>query len=307
MKKFCSICMVILAFLWICPMAVSANAPAPGPSYEFFLENVPEGTVYVDLLIYLPETDARYSPLEKGNLPEGFAEDAPIVMYCEGDFRSYTFHYRNARSEILMSKQGMVCFFANSSVMYDGDWGLADDHQQDVEKRGKIRLAMLDGEGNILQVSGALSLEPSGILSYSLNRFFYDGAKDQLKVESQSNFGLIAVFVIFGILGILASSGVEWLVARWFRQIQAHARFVFLVNVVSQFLMRLAQIFLLWFIAICSSSMEYWFVVLFLEIPVYIGEFLIYRRKMPEVSWKRCLAFTVCANTASLLLGLLML
>ena len=50
---------------------------------------------------------------------------------------------------------------------------------------------------------------------------------------------------------------------------------------------------------------RYMIAVAMLEILVYLGEFLVYRKRMGDVSLNRCIAYTLCANTASLMAGLL--
>ena len=94
----------------------------------------------------------------------------------------------------------------------------------------------------------------------------------------------------------------EWLVSLAFCLDRRNTRLVIWTNVISQILMWLAYILLLGFF-----RLEYiWFVVI-LEVLIYAGEFLFYWKKMHGVSWIKCLIYTVAANTASLLVGLLIL
>ena len=65
--------------LFSCPTIAFANSPPPEPWYTFLLTNLPEGTVYVDLLIRLKDTDPMYVDLVTENVPETFAEDADIL------------------------------------------------------------------------------------------------------------------------------------------------------------------------------------------------------------------------------------
>jgi hypothetical protein len=43
---------------------------------------------------------------------------------------------------------------------------------------------------------------------------------------------------------------------------------------------------------------------LVLEVAVYIGEGIVYCLRFKDTSWKKAVAYTVVANTASLVLGL---
>ena len=309
MKKHCRIWSLMLVLVLLCtllPVQASANGPAPAPWYTFYVTNIPEETVYVELLIRLSEKDSCYRSLNSNNLPEGIAEGSPIVTYCEDGFRSYTFHYRDARAQIRLTEEGTVTFFADGAQIYTSD-SVAVGHLEDIEGRGKVRLAMLDAQGNILQVSRSLSIRPSGLFFYSMGIFYYDGAQDSLTVESYSSAWMIILFLIVSAGGLLLTCAIEWLVALCFADIKKYAQLVFQTNFVSQLIMRCAQIVLLWVLGSLGASLPYYGIMLLLEIPVYFCEFLFYSTRMQEVSRRRCLCYTLCANTASMMVGLLFL
>lgn len=308
--KRISVIFLIAALLLtaVLPLRASANSPASAPWYTFELRNAPEGTVYMDLLIDLEETDAHYSQLAEENVPKDFTENAEIITYCEDGFRSYTFHYRGARSKIRLDYNNEVTFFIDSTNVYDEEaYTNAERHQEDIESRGKIRLAMLDAQGNILHVSGTLSIIPSGLFSYSLGYFSYDASADTLDIDSESNLMSVLIFLIIGIGGMVTTCVTEWLVALAFAGIKEYSRQIVITNIVSQLIMRIGQMLLLKLMFVFEIILVYLGMVLILEILVYLGEFLLYRRLIKGVSWKRCLAYTVCANTASLLAGFLLL
>ena len=94
----------------------------------------------------------------------------------------------------------------------------------------------------------------------------------------------------------------EWLVSLLFQLNRRNSRLVLWTNVISQILMWLAYILLCGFL-----RLEHIWAVVILEVLVYAGEFFVYWRKMHEVSWIKCLLYTGAANTASLLVGLLIL
>ena len=303
--------LLVLVMIMPCiPVEASANSPASAPWYTFELLNAPAGTVYMDLLISLDDTDACYCPLVEENIPEGFTEDAEIITYREDGFCSYTFHYDGARSKIRLNKDNEATYFIDSTNIYIYDeeaYTNAQLHQDDIERRGKIRLAMLDAQGRILQVSGTLSIVPSGLFSYSLGYFTYDASADWLEMNTGSNFMAILLFVLIGIGGIVTTCVTEWLVALFFDGIKKYARQIIYTNIASQIIMRLGQMLLLKAMYLWEFSPGYLIMVAVLEILVYFCEFLFFRKLMKPVSWKRCLTYTVCANTASLLAGFLLL
>ena len=132
----------------------------------------------------------------------------------------------------------------------------------------------------------------------------YANAPPSVETEGATQIGFLAVLIflvrIFG--GILLTYFCELLVSFGFWLDRRNDRLVLWTNLVSQILMWLAYILL------CGLfRLEHIWVVVILEVLVYAGEFLVYWRKMHEVSWIKCLLYTVVANTASLLFGLLIL
>ena len=116
-----------------------------------------------------------------------------------------------------------------------------------------------------------------------------------------TGFGVLLLGFIV-LCGIVITCFCEWLVSLLFRLDHRNSRLILWTNVVSQILMWLAYILL------CGLfRLEHIWVVVILEVLVYAGEFLVYWRKMHEVSWIKCLLYTGAANTASLLVGLLIL
>jgi hypothetical protein len=257
--------------------------------------------VYVDLLILLTDTDPMYVDLVAENVPETFAADADIFAYCKNGYRSYTFHYRGARSVIRLDEQNTVDFFADSALIYEFS---STGHEQDIAKRGRICLAMLDREGNILQVSAPQSLRPKRLFAASTGMFRYDAAADQMTVDSRSNFLMELVFLLISGAGVFLTCSVETFVALFFDSCRKYRRLILLTNLISQVAMRILQILILWLLLLRELSLpNYWFMLL-LELPVFICEYLVYRKHMQGVSRKECLLYTVCANTASAVLGL---
>lgn len=295
MKRLFSALLIVVLLVILLSVSVAANSPAPAPYYVFSVKNLPAGTAYVDMLIPLPSSDEHYVPLVKENLPEGFTEQSEIVTYSEGEYRSYTFHYNGAESAICLNGGETVRFFTKETVSYDYT---LTEHLNDVEMRGKIRLAMLDEDGNILKVSGILSLKPKGLFKNSLNTFDYDAAADILDVDSHSYAPMMILLGIVIAAGIAATCLIEWAVSKCFFRTRPYGKLVVITNVITQVVMWLL-ILLLW-------NVLHWnvlYATILLEILVYVTEFLIYRRKMRAADWKMCLLYTVLANTASVILG----
>ena len=285
--------------LLILPISVSANGPAPDPWYQFQLSNLPEGTVYVDLLIYLPESDPMYEKLVSANLTEEISEESEIIVYCEGDYRSYTFHYRNALSAIRVDRNSEVYFFTDYTAGKQGVT-VRYDHADEIFSRGEIRLVMLDAEGNILKISPLLSLEPREFLSYLVGSFIYDAKTDELTVfTGGAGTGWIIYFALC-LLGLLLTCVIESLIACTFGLYKQYGNLIKWTNVISQLTMHILYITLYRYV-----FWKYTYATILLEILVYVGEFLFYRWEMQDISAGKCLTYTAVANTVSLISGLL--
>ena len=298
-KRSVSMILIMIALLCLLPLSVSANSAPPIPWYLFDFTNLPEGTKYVDLLIRLPEDDIHYIPLVSENLPEGFSEDAPIVTYRQENFCSYTFHYAGAKSMIEINAENTVYFFTDTLEEYsDEEYRSAEEHQQDIYDRGKIRLAMLDESGNILKVSQTFSIKPQFIFDYLYNTFHYDGNKDTLIRDTRLNSLGMLIFVILSILGVVLTCFLEGMIGLGFGLRKQYRKLVLCTNILSQVLMRILHILLYGWVFV-----HYVWTVVILEILVYTGEFIFYCRKMKDVTASRVFWFTVTANTVSLLVS----
>lgn len=299
-RCFCAIFCAILLSVSLLPVIASANGVVPAPWYTVELSDLPEGTAYVDLLIPLEESDPKYAPGNYSLLPDGVSTEAEILTYCEGGYRSYTFHYENAQSQIV--PQAIWGNERLTVTFFETDMSVPDSYQhlEDVERRKTVRLALLDKEGGILKVSEICDLQ-EGLFSYSLNSLRYDGQTNVLEMKTQISPFLIIGFLLLSIAGIFVTCVVERLVAWPFGLGKAYGGTIIATNILSQIGMRLASVLLYgWLIK------DYLLIVTLLEIPVYVGEFLYYGKKMQDVSRKKVFSYVLAANTASLAIGWLL-
>ena len=292
--------LLICALVWASP--VSANTVPPPPSIWFFLPNLPEGTVYVDLLIRLPEQDPYYVDTIRENIPGSFAQDAEILTWCEDDYRSYTFHYRDALSVFRVNANSSVRFFEGMIVDEVEHQVYRYDHADEILSRGKVRLAMLDAEGNILEITPLMELRPRGLFAYPSNIYHYDARSRNLKTQDQvfelSVIGYIG-YMIRCVLCMVLTCFLELCVALPFKLVDRYGGLIGKTNVISQFLMHTSYLLLYRWV-----FWQYFYATLLLEILVFVGEYLYYRRTMEGVSRIRCMAYTVAANASSLVIGL---
>ncbi len=299
-KRMSVLLLAVVLLLCILPLPASANSPGACPWYEIELSNLPEGTANVDLLIKLKKTDKKYVDLVEENLPETFDENAQIITYCDGNYRSYTFHYKDALSEIGVGKTNVKFFAIGARV--ESNENVRYDHADEIYQRGEIKLAMLDADGNILKVSPPLSLGQETFMFVPTGGFTYDGRTDEFTATGfVSSFGWI-MYIALAALSLVLTCWVEKLIASPFGLKERYRKLIGRTNIVSQVLMHLGYV-----VFYSVIFWKYTYATLFLEICVYAGEFFFYSWRMKDVSRRKCLAYTLTANTASLVLGLLIL
>lgn len=295
-RRFLSLLLITILTFSVIPLSVSANSPPPSPWYDITVANLPEGTVYVDLLIPLPKSDPMYTELVETNLPEGFPVHAEIIGYAEDDFRSYTFHYRDALSMMVPREKNVISFFGEDVDLPEST--LRSGHKEDVEDRGEIRLAMLDAQGNIIKVSPTLPLQSKEFGAQTMGNFSYDALTDRWEIDTKVNFSGMVLYFALSCIGVVLTCVIEWAIATIFFFDSKTSRLVLPVNLVSQVVMRVGFVLLYGLI-----FHKFAYAVIVLEILVYTGEYFWYRSAMKDISGKKVLLFTVVANTVTLILG----
>lgn len=119
---------------------------------------------------------------------------------------------------------------------------------------------------------------------------------------------IVIVLLLISVFGTLFTMLVEWMLCKPFGIGNEYRRLVLGTNLVTQLLLRFLQLFT-FALAPEGMSLFAWSAVYLaiLEFLVYLAEFLVYIRKMRDISWIKCLLYTVSANTVSLLGGLILL
>lgn len=283
MKKFRKITVLVIMLMMalVLPFSVYANGPVPNPELNFYLRNLPEGTAYVDLAVCAPETEITELAQD---LPEGLAGDCALIRGQYGECVSYSFRVRGAQSNIVPDENDCVTFA----------------HAGSIPQWGTVRLVMANSSGEVIKVSEAFDIVPKGLFDYSLNHFEYDAAADSLQMDTEFSGVAVLLYLVISGAGLVLTCGVEWCVGKIFKLTEWFGRLILLTNVVSQLLMRIL------FVVLYPVIPHYALLMLLLEVLVYAGEFVVYRMKMYYINTKKCLFYVFAANTASLLLGLLL-
>ena len=288
MKRITTVLLTLLLLSAFLVLPVSANGPAPYPTFTVYLTNYPPEARYMDVLVRLSPEDADYTD-NRDNFPNDTWASSQIFSYEEDGYMSYTFHYRGAQCYIRISKSGRVEFFANS--------------EEKLQRFQSIKIAVLDEQGNILQISEPFDPDPSALMAMNLGYANYDYEADTVEVPNHSNVELslmvLGIYILLAILGVAVTVFVEWLIAHCFTPLILYLKVVLLTNLVTQLTMRILFVLLYSFL-----WQNYWFWTLLLEVAVYTAEYFTYRKYILTAPKKTILTYVIVANTVTLLLGI---
>lgn len=282
----------ILASSFVLP--VFANAPMPADHLTVVLSNLPDDAVYVDLLVKINQDDPNFVDFQSNNYSDSVSKSSEIVSYSEGGFYSFTFHYKNSKSNIkIESYYDNLDYvdFCNGLEYQDylTQYESLRNHYRDV------KVALLDKEFNIIVVSEAIQLPKEN------NAFVFDGEicfdfnTNSLDFDTRINPYFVVFGGFFSILVMLMSIGTETLISLLFGFRGRQTLTILIVNICSQIIMRLLYLVL---------PFTYLIETIILEVCVYTAEFFIYKKYFKGTSVIKLVGYTLTANTLSLLLGI---
>ncbi|MCL2817192.1 MAG: hypothetical protein FWD39_02245 [Clostridiales bacterium] len=302
-KRITRIVTLAIITLFLCmlmPLTAQANSSAPANSIYLAITNKPEAAVHADILIKIGPGDAEYVDFNSANGEKfGIAADSQIAMYNEDGYMSFTFHYLDSASEMMLKTIGGIdgniiyYFSARHADVY------ADNTQFDnlLANYHVLKIALLDEHGNILCVSGKADINPQN-RGYFVGRIDYNADNGRIHVYYSGNGLVILLYIFFlgfAILRMAFSIAVETLVAIPFK-IRPLWKIIS-VNAVTQIILIIFMAF---------SKLPYIQTLIIIEVFVYLAEFGAYTLLFKNIPKLKLLLYTVVANTASLLLGLLL-
>ncbi len=283
---------VILAFSLSC--SVFANAPAPEDHLTVYLSALPSDAVYADLLVRMDPSDSNYVSDQQTSWD--VPPSAEILSYSEDGYYSFTFHYRDAKSNIIAERYNDT-YHTVTFCKGTEEEGFLTQYEKLCMSYGDVKIAVLDENFDLITVSPSFVLPEDDTPRFFYGDVYFEIAASRVDVPTGFNayYTLIGGFVSMQVL--FFSVLLEMLVAFFFRLRGKKLLEVFLVNLGTQFAMRL-----LYF----ALPFSYWIETAVLEILVYSGEFLIYKKRWCEIGTGKIVMYTIVANTISLLLGVLL-
>ncbi len=296
LKKIFTLLIFVCVFGCFSTFSVSANAPMPADHLSIYISNLPEGAVYADLLIKIPKDDSNYIDFQSSAYGDDKSLVKEIANYSKDGYRSFTLHYRNAKSNIKIehayNENYMVEFCCGSEYRE-----YLTQYEDLLNNYRNFKIALLDKDYKIISVSDSAKL-PKDIPSISFyGDVEYDALENKIEVDSMVN----PYFVFFGsflsIIVMIISIVTEFLVALIFRFKGKQLLNIFIVNACSQLIMRTLYLVL---------PFPYLIKTVIFEVIVYTAEFIIYKKRFADVKVSKILAYTIVANTFSLLFGIIL-
>lgn len=288
---------ILFGLLVLCsllnPMYALANGPKPASNITLYIEDRKEGAAYVDILIKLDENHPHYTEANEDIIKQyEWDLERPIVSYNKNGYISYSIHYKGASSQMeLKEGQSYYQFAYENPTDFDYIFG----------KSRKIQIALLDYEGNILQISSPCTLN-STINSYLYGSVNYDAYSNKvIDVDRRENPFLVLIPFIYIMVWIIPLSITlisEGLIAKLMKFDKISIMII--LNIVSNFFLYLFMSYLQ------MLYVPYVTTLIIGEILVYGFEFVILRFGMYKtMQRKRILLYVVLANSISLVLTLI--
>ncbi|HOP11544.1 MAG TPA: hypothetical protein PK629_08635 [Oscillospiraceae bacterium] len=272
----------VIFLLCITAIPVSAATP-PSIPYNYFsciIQNAPDDTVYIDILIKLTPQDKEYSSFN--NRETTISANSEIALYNKDGYMSLFFHYNNIEAAGMEISKSWFYFNNSDLSIY--------------MISPTIKAVLLDKDGNILQISEAISTTPrKSEFAYKLT---YDAAENNITIEFEHYTKHPFAFLYLSIfLRIVLAAGIETLIAIPFKLRPIWK--ISVVNIITQFI----YIIILF---IGFRSLLILTALILGEILFYVSEFFAYRFLYKSSPKSEIVIFTIAANTATLFIFILM-
>ena len=289
---FIVVIVTILASSFVLP--VFANAPMPADHLTVVLSNLPDDAVYVDLLVKINQDDPNFVDFQSNNYSDSVSKSSEIVSYSDGSFYSFTFHYKNSKSNIKIEHYYDDLYYVDfcNGLNYQDyltQYESLRNHYRDV------KVALLDKDFNIIVVSESIQLPKENNAFVFDGKICFDFNTNSLDFDTRINPYFVVFGGFFSILIMLMSIGTETVISLLFGFRGRQTLTILIVNICSQIIMRLLYLVL---------PFTYLIETIILEVCVYTAEFFIYKKYFKGTSVIKLVGYTLTANTLSLLLGI---
>ena len=294
LKKLFFVFIIVYILVFSSALPVFANAPMPADHLKVVLSNLPDDAVYVDLLVKINQDDPNFVDFQSNNYSDSVSKASEIVSYSDGSFYSFTFHYKNSKSNIKIEHYYDDLYYVDfcNGLNYQDyltQYESLRNHYRDV------KVALLDKDFNIIVVSESIQLPKENNAFVFDGEIYFDFNTNSLDFDTRINPYFVVFGGFFSILIMLMSIGTETVISLLFGFRGRQTLTILIVNICSQIIMRLLYLVL---------PFTYLIETIVLEVCVYTAEFLIYKKYFKNISTIKIAGYTITANTLSLLLGI---
>ena len=310
--------MVLIVFMPLVATPVAASSPPTPSNMRILIKNPPRVAVFADILIRINERDLNFTAVNEYNLALfGLNAQSEIVGFNDNGFRSFTFHYRDATSDIRLGEPIQGRLYENSLAVRFG-YGEREEFRTQfrdlLENYSDMKIALLDYAGNVISVSARFSL-PSPRRGVSITgawlgeEVFYNHMTGEITVnigELRYNYlgNIIRPILYRSPLLVLSVIALFSVVLEIVTGICFGFRGKKMVLIVFANLLTLAFVvmFILWLHHWGFGNEDLFFLMLMLLIVVtYTAKILLYRISpiMKDISTRKTLQYSIIANTIS--------
>ncbi len=296
LKKLAVVLILTCLFSCLLSFSASANAPKPADRLSIYITNLPNNAVYADLLIKISKDDPNYIDFQTSIYGDDKSLVKEINDYSKDGYRSFTLHYKNAKSNIEIEHAYEEFYLVDFCAGLEYREYLTQ-YEDLLNNYRNFKIALLDKDFKIISVSDSAKLPQDKPAISFYGDVEYDAIENEVIVDSRVN----PYFVIFGsalsIFVMFISVGTEFVLALLFKFKSKQLLNIFVVNIGTQLIMRTLYLVL---------PFPYLIETVIFEVMVYTAEFLIYKKRFSDVKTGKILTYTIVANTFSLLFGIIL-
>ena len=168
---------LIIAMLFVLPVQSVFAAMKPADTITLDISNIPDDAVYIDVLFDFKDGE-NYTELDKDYVKRCGFDTAELAGYDEDGFVSFSCHYRGGNKADMHIKEGKTVFVGEEEFRR---FKLNDN---------SLKLAVLDKDGHILQVSDPVKTDDPEKSIYLVGDIKYNVAEDRIQPDLfDNNYG----------------------------------------------------------------------------------------------------------------------
>lgn len=164
---------MMLALLFVLPVQCVSAAMKDADTITLDISNIPEDAAYIDVLIDF-ENGENYTKLNEDNLKRYDFDSDELAKYNEDGFVSYSCHFRGIKTDMKI-KEGKTVFVDEKT------------ERQFYFDHNSLKIAVLDKNGHIMQVSDAVDIKNDSTDIYLVGDIKYDVGENKVDPDMFDN------------------------------------------------------------------------------------------------------------------------